>query len=308
MKLHPHLLAAALAAAVLPAATACAGSRPLIVAHRGGTADFPENTLLAIRGSLANRAQAMWLSVQLSADGVPVLYRPQDLSALTQAQGPVSQYTAAQLAGFNAGHQFRDPDPNAAVPYPYRERPQPVPSLDSALQLIGARVPVILDLKTAPDPALVDAVAAVLERRRAWAYTQFYSTEAGFEPMLARHPKARRFETRDATRGRLLQVALEQRCEPPPAPVWSAFELRRRLDVSETFTLGQGLTGIANAALWTPQAVACFRQRSPAVGLLAIGVNSSDDYRRAAMLGMDAVLVDSPAAARQWTILPARRP
>lgn len=307
MKLHTPALAALLAAALLPAATACAGSRPLIVAHRGGTADYPENTLLAIRGALGNRAGAMWLSVQLSADGVPVLYRPQDLSALTEASGPVSQYTAAQLAGFNAGYQFRDPDPNAAVPYPYRARPQPLPSLDAALQLIGGRVPVMLDLKTAPDQRVVDAVAQVLERRQAWRNTQFYSTEAGFDAMLARHPKARRFETRDATRGRLLQVALEQRCEPPPAPVWTAFELRRRLEVSETFTLGQGVTGVAAASLWTPQAVACFRERSAAVGILVIGVNSSDDYRRAAMLGADAVLVDSPAAARQWT-LPPRRP
>ncbi|NNC24674.1 hypothetical protein HKX41_11080, partial [Salinisphaera sp. USBA-960] len=55
---------------------------------------------------------------------------------------------------------------------------------------------------------------------------QFYSTESGFDPMLARHPKARRFETRDATRGRLLQVALEQRCEPPAAPVWTAQPVR----------------------------------------------------------------------------------
>ncbi|BAV98143.1 glycerophosphodiester phosphodiesterase family protein [Lysobacter enzymogenes] len=307
MKLHTHLLAAALAAAVLPAATACASSRPLIVAHRAGTADYPENTLLAIRGALANRAQALWLSVQLSADGVPVLYRPQDLATLTDARGLVSQYTAAQLAGFNAGYLFPNPDPAAPNPYPYRDRPQPLPSLDSALQLIAGRVPVMLDLKTAPDQRLVDAVAAVLERRQAWNNVQFYSTESGFDPMLARHPKARRFETRDATRGRLLQVALEQRCEPPAAPVWTAFELRRRLEVEETFTLGVGATTIPAATLWTPQSVACFRERSAAVGILVIGVNSSDDYRRAAMLGADAVLVDSPAAARRWS-LSARRP
>ncbi|MDU1795345.1 MAG: hypothetical protein E6801_01825, partial [Pseudomonas aeruginosa] len=32
-----------------------------------GTADYPENTLLAIRKALDNGADALWLSVQLSA-------------------------------------------------------------------------------------------------------------------------------------------------------------------------------------------------------------------------------------------------
>src|ERR1700732_330618 len=67
-------------------------SLPKIIAHRGGTGDAPENTLEAIRQSIAHRADAMWLTVQLSKDGVPVLYRPADLSALTDTKGPVSAF------------------------------------------------------------------------------------------------------------------------------------------------------------------------------------------------------------------------
>lgn len=52
---------------------------PLIVAHRGGTADFPENTLPAIDNALRNNVDMLWLTVQLSKDDVPVLYRPADL-------------------------------------------------------------------------------------------------------------------------------------------------------------------------------------------------------------------------------------
>src|ERR1700759_5051225 len=73
-------------------------SLPRIVAHRGGTGDAPENTLEAIRLALKHHADAMWLTVQLSKDGVPVLYRPADLAALTDAKGPVSARTAAELA------------------------------------------------------------------------------------------------------------------------------------------------------------------------------------------------------------------
>src|ERR1700744_3643987 len=82
-------------------------SLPKIIAHRAGTGDAPENTLEAIRQSIAHHADEMWLSVQLSKDGVPVLYRPADLSALTNATGPVSALTAAELARVNAGWNFR---------------------------------------------------------------------------------------------------------------------------------------------------------------------------------------------------------
>jgi glycerophosphoryl diester phosphodiesterase len=42
-----------------------------LIAHRGDTGDFPGNTLIAIEGALANHADAIRLTVQLSRDGVP---------------------------------------------------------------------------------------------------------------------------------------------------------------------------------------------------------------------------------------------
>jgi len=77
--------------------TTSAWASPQMIAHRGGTADAPENTLPAIQLALENRAQAIWVTVQLSRDGVPVLYRPSDLSALTTAKGKISQYTQAEI-------------------------------------------------------------------------------------------------------------------------------------------------------------------------------------------------------------------
>ena len=56
-------------------ATAGAWAAPQLIAHRGGTGDAPENTLPAIKLALENNAEAIWVTVQLSRDGVPVLYR-----------------------------------------------------------------------------------------------------------------------------------------------------------------------------------------------------------------------------------------
>ncbi len=70
---------------------------PLIVAHRAGTADFPENTRYAIEKSLSNQADIVWITIQFSKDGIAVLYRPKDLSELTDGSGPVSDYTIGRI-------------------------------------------------------------------------------------------------------------------------------------------------------------------------------------------------------------------
>ncbi len=87
-------------------ATAGAWAAPQLIAHRGGTGDAPENTLPAIKRALENNAEAIWVTVQLSRDGVPVLYRSSDLSALTNSEGKVSSLTAAELAKVDAGWKW----------------------------------------------------------------------------------------------------------------------------------------------------------------------------------------------------------
>jgi glycerophosphoryl diester phosphodiesterase len=272
---------------------------PAIVAHRGGTADYPENTLRAIDGALHNGADQIWLTVQLSADGVPVLYRPADLSTLTPSSGPVASKTAAELVRLNAGWNFRRVLPDGTVVFPYRTMPTPIPTLSDALAAVPAAMPVILDMKALPASPQVVAVARVLDEHQAWPRVRFYSTDASYRDAWANYPQARQFETRDATRARLLNVALSKRCEAPPqTDVWSGFEWSRDMTVVETFTLGEGRTPV-RANLWTPAAMRCFNASGTA-HVVAFAVNNIDDYHDAACLGIEGVLVDSPKAAREW--------
>jgi len=283
-------------------------SLPEIVAHRAGTGDAPENTLEAIRLALGHHADAMWLSVQLTKDGVPVLYRPADLSALTNASGPVSAHTAAELAHVNAGWSFSQTGADGVQVYPYRDRPVGIPTLREALRAIPVTMPVILDMKALPAEPQAQAVARVLSEENAWSRVRLYSTEAEYQRSFAAYPQAQLFESRDATRTRLVRVLLNEGCvDAPAAHARAAFELHRTVTVVEAFTLGEGRSEV-NATLWTPATVACFRQR-PDVHLVAIAVNNADDYRAAACLGMDAVLADSPAkmtAIRAGIRLPLR--
>jgi glycerophosphoryl diester phosphodiesterase len=296
----PLLLAAAFISGCssLPATDSDAGPRPLIVAHRAGAADFPENTLLAIDNALRNGVDMLWLTVQLSRDGVPVLYRPADLSANTPASGTVSEKTLAQLQTLNAGWNFKQTAADGQVTFPYRSQAATIPSLQQALAAIPGSVPVILDMKALPAAPQAKAVAQVLEQLHAWSRVLIYSTDASYQQAFAHYPQARLFESRDDTRDRLASVALAHSCTAPPAPdSWVAFEYRRPVQLVEAFTLGEARSKV-DARLWTPAAVDCFQSRGK-VRMLAIGINTAEDYQAAACLKMDAVLVDSPRAMRE---------
>ncbi|MEU9124426.1 glycerophosphodiester phosphodiesterase family protein [Streptomyces sp. NPDC048506] len=293
-------LAAVAVACAIPALTASAPAasaqadqartKPLIIAHRAGTSDFPENTLLAIAESLKAGVDGEWLSVQASKDGVPVLYRPTDLSALTDGSGPVADKTLDELNKLNAGYGFKGSDGS----YPYRDRPLHIPTLEAALAAVPAGKQIYLDLKQAPARHVVDAVTRVLDEKHAWDRVKLYSTDAKVTALLSGNPRAQVAEARDATRQRLAEVALEHTCRSTPqAGSWVGFELKRQMTLQEKFTLGTGEATVT-AQLWTPQSVACFRSRSPRTPIVMIGINTPADLRTATRLTATAVLVDSP--------------
>jgi glycerophosphoryl diester phosphodiesterase len=270
---------------------------PRLVAHRGGTADYPENTLLAFHEALQNGADLLEISVQVSRDGVPVLYRPVDLSALTEGHGAVADATLSQLRRLNAGWRFKRILPGGAVVQPYREASVRLPTLREALRQIPATVPIILDLKSVPAAPLVQAVAKVLEEEQAWSRVHLYSTVAEHLRLFrALSPKAQLFEDRDTTRQRLVDIRLGQSCHPPPAGTWVGFELKRELEVAETFTLGRGVSRVTGV-LWDPAAVRCFTTH-PDVRIVLFGIDTPADLALADELGVYAVMSDSPRAMK----------
>jgi glycerophosphoryl diester phosphodiesterase len=100
---------------------------------------------------------------------VPVLYRPSDLSALTNGSGKVADFSAATLATLNAGWSFAETGSDGVKRYPYRDSPVGIPTLRQALRAIPANVPIILDMKSMPAAAQTAAVAAVLDAENAWS-------------------------------------------------------------------------------------------------------------------------------------------
>jgi glycerophosphoryl diester phosphodiesterase len=115
---------------------------PLIIAHRGASAERPENTLGAFRRALALEADGIELDVHVTSDGVPVVFHDATLRRLTGRAGRVSRRTWAQLA-------------------PLRVRgSEPIPRLVDVLKLTRGLAVVQIELKSGPVEPVVRAVTA----------------------------------------------------------------------------------------------------------------------------------------------------
>jgi glycerophosphoryl diester phosphodiesterase len=76
-----------------------ASSRPLVFAHRGGSALAPENTIAAFDNGLALGADGLELDVHLSRDGTVVVHHDRTLDRTTALRGPIASRTADELRG-----------------------------------------------------------------------------------------------------------------------------------------------------------------------------------------------------------------
>ena len=81
-----------------------------LIAHRGYAKHFPENTLVAFAAALDSGAHYIETDIQLSKDGVPVLFHDNDMMRMCGIKGAIHNYTWSELQQFPAGypHRFGD--------------------------------------------------------------------------------------------------------------------------------------------------------------------------------------------------------
>ncbi len=77
-----------------------------LIAHRGFSADAPENTLAAFDLALTNNYPDIEFDVQLSSDGVPIVIHDGSLDRTTNGHGLVKEHTLAQIKTLDAGSWF----------------------------------------------------------------------------------------------------------------------------------------------------------------------------------------------------------
>ena len=132
--------------------------RSLVFGHRGGAGLAPENTLAAFERGVAEGADGLEMDARLSRDGEVVVCHDPTLDRTTDASGRVSGFTAAELAGVDAGYRFSTGDGT----WPFRGCGIGVPTLRSVLARFPVQ-PLIIELKDAEVELARAAVALVRE-------------------------------------------------------------------------------------------------------------------------------------------------
>jgi len=126
----------------------------LVIAHRGNSAFWPENTLASFESGVTLGAHALEFDVHVSKDGQAVVIHDPTLERTTNGRGRVDACTLAELQRLDAGYHFtRD----GGTTFPYRGTGITVPTLGQALAAFPG-VPVILEIKTRDASAEVKRV------------------------------------------------------------------------------------------------------------------------------------------------------
>ena len=87
-----------------------------IIAHRGFSAMAPENTLVAFSAALQAGADSIEFDLQISADGVPVIFHDETLDRITGTSGKIREKTIDELKQLNAGAWFAEEFAGESIP------------------------------------------------------------------------------------------------------------------------------------------------------------------------------------------------
>jgi len=83
------------------------GNAPILVAHRGYSGRYPENTLLAYQAAYQHGARYVELDLQLTSDNVPVLHHDINLNRMSGVDGDIRDTKAKHFKALHASYPQR---------------------------------------------------------------------------------------------------------------------------------------------------------------------------------------------------------
>jgi glycerophosphoryl diester phosphodiesterase len=128
----------------------------IVVAHRGASAQAPENTMEAFRLGVEAGADAIELDVHLTTDGQLAVIHDDTLDRTTDRTGRVAELTMDQVREADAGATFARPD-DAGLPY--AGEGLRVPTLPEVLEWLPDDIGLVVEIKAR---AAADAVVEAL--------------------------------------------------------------------------------------------------------------------------------------------------
>ena len=125
-------------------------AKPLIIAHRGYKAKYPENTLSSFKAALYHHAAMVELDVTLSNDRKLVVIHDETVDRTTNGSGNVCDYTLSELKNLDAGSWFSE-----------KFKGEPLPSLYEVLNLCAGKTLVNIEIK--PEAVAADVQTDSIE-------------------------------------------------------------------------------------------------------------------------------------------------
>jgi glycerophosphoryl diester phosphodiesterase len=243
---------------------------PLLAAHRGGAALWPENSLLAFRNAVALGADYLEFDVHLSRDGEVVVIHDPTLDRTTTGSGAVKDRTAAELKTL----RLKDRAGAATA--------ETIPTLDevAAVAAVAGRG-LLLEIKVDPAkaryPGIEERVLAVLDRHGMAAATVVMA-----------------FEAETWRRVRALRPAMRA------GALYSARALEREGGVGQALEDAR-VAGVAFVGLEYPLVTAEVVAEARKAGILlgAWTVNDPGAMRRLIDENVDVLITDRPDVARE---------
>lgn len=247
---------------------------PKAVAHRGASAEAPENTLAAVRRAIARDADGVEVDVQRTKDGALVLLHDTTLARTTdvrrvfprRAPWLVGDFTLDEIQRLDSGGW-----------HSAQHAGEPIPTLE---QLVGVlaptRVGLLLELKAVPlHPGLADDVAATL--RAAPGYLESVAVTRRLVVQSFDHDAVRRHKA-------LLPAVPVGVLGTPP---------RAELGAIATWA------DQVNPVHWSVRRSYVETVRRHGMGCQLWTVNRPEHMRRAVALGVDGVITNRPGALRE---------
>lgn len=144
-----------------------------IVAHRGFSGRFPENTLSAMRAAVQAGADLVEIDVQLTKDAELVVMHDDSVDRTTNGTGEVKDLTFQQVRALDAGSKFD-----------VRFAGERVPTLEESIDAVQGGAILNIEVKSIEDPGMRPVVAQkikeLIERRNYAQHVQIMSFDADF--------------------------------------------------------------------------------------------------------------------------------
>lgn len=134
---------------------------PVVLAHRGDSKRFPENTLPAFRSALEMKVDVIETDVHITKDGIVVIWHDDDLSRLCGEEVAVYEKTYDELLQYDAGSFYIDDNGEK----PFEGKGITIARFDELLSL-DPNQRINVDMKD-PKPELVHALAKLLREYKA---------------------------------------------------------------------------------------------------------------------------------------------